>query len=109
MTTRNVGFVILAVGALATGSAVAAPLQSQKTVSVRYAPAALESPDGAQRLYRRIQAAAREACSDSDPRDLVHYFMFKGCYQRAVDSAVQKVDASTLTAVHRKAQRSAPG
>jgi UrcA family protein len=110
MITRNVGFAILALGALATATAFAAPAQPQaRTVSVRYTPAALDSPDAARRLYRRIQAAAREACGDTDPRDLVRYFMFKGCYQSAVDSAVEKIGASNLTALHRRTQHTTAG
>ncbi len=109
MIIRNVGFAVLALGVLTAGTAFASPQGQTRSVSVSYTPGALESPDGAQRLYHRIQAAAREACGDSDPRDLVRYFLFKGCYQSAVDSAVQKVDATRLTALHRKTQRTSPG
>ena len=111
MTTLNVGLAILALGALAGGSSLAAasPPADVRTVTVRYAPAALDSNEGAQQLYRRIQVAARQACGDSDPRDIVHYFLFKGCYQSAVDTAVAKVDATRLTALHRKAQHTSPG
>ncbi|HZO22044.1 MAG TPA: UrcA family protein [Steroidobacteraceae bacterium] len=109
MTTVNVGFAILAFGVLASGNAIAAPQSQTETVEVRYTRAALDAPGGAERLYRRIQAAARQACGDSDPRDIVRYFMFKGCYQNALDAAVEKVNASTLTALHHKAQRTAPG
>lgn len=109
MMTLNVGLATLALGALATTTFAASPRMEVGTVTVRYAASALDSNEGAQRLYRRIQAAARQACGDTDPRDIAHYFLFKGCYQSAVDAAVAKVDATRLTALHRKTQRTSPG
>lgn len=79
-------------------------------VHVSYVAADLTRPEAAQALYQRIQRAARVACNEPDIRDLAAYTVFKQCYERAVDEAVVKVDATVLTALHRsKTQRNAPG
>jgi UrcA family protein len=90
---------------MATGAA-----QAQKSVHVSYVASDLTRPEAALVLYQRIQRAARVACNGADIRDLTAYTVFKQCFDRAVDEAVAKVDATVLTAVHRsKTQRNAPG
>ncbi|MGH8138428.1 MAG: UrcA family protein [Steroidobacteraceae bacterium] len=106
-----IGFALLCSGALTTGSAAAAaPDPAFKTVNVRYSRAELERTEGAERLYHRIQSAARQACGEPDQRELESFFRARQCYQLAVDTTVAKIDARTLTALHRtKTQRTAPG
>lgn len=105
------GFALLCTGALGAASARAAsPDPAFRTVNVHYSRAELERTEGAERLYRRIQAAARAACGQPDQRELMIYFEAKKCFARAVDSAVAKIGANTLTALHHtKTQRTAPG
>ena len=90
---------------MATGAA-----QAGNSVHVSYVASDLTRPEAAQALYQRIQRAARVACNETDIRDLAAHNAFKHCYERAVDEAVVKVDATVLTALHRsKTQRNAPG
>lgn len=90
---------------MATGT-----VQAGNSIHVSYVAADLTTPEGAQKLYQRIQRAARVVCNWPDIRDLATYTVFKQCYERAVDDAVAKVDATALTALHRsKTQRNAAG
>ena len=93
---------------MATG-AVAAP-QASDSINVSYVASDLTQPEGARTLYRRIQGAARMVCHEPDLRDLVLFSAYQQCYDRAVDEAVAKVNATVLTALHRsKTQRNAAG
>jgi UrcA family protein len=93
---------------MATG-AIAAP-QSGDSIPLSYVPAELTQPEGAQTLYLRIQRVARVVCHEPDIRDLSRYRVYQQCYERAVDDAVAKVNATALTALHRsKTQRNAAG
>jgi UrcA family protein len=88
----------------------AGAVQAENSVHVTYVASDLTRPEAAQALYQRIQRAARVACNQPDTRDLAAYTVFRQCYERAVDEAVMKVDATVLTALHRsKTQRNAPG
>ena len=68
------------------------------SVTVRYADLDLSSPAGATALYQRIQAAAKQVCSaGADP---IEHMSRGGCYHRAIDNAVRKVNSPLLIAVH---------
>jgi len=93
---------------MATGAIAAA--QDVESVNVSYVSTDLTQPEGAQKLYRRIQQAARMVCHQPDIRDLANYGIYQRCYEHAVDDAVAKVDATALTALHRsKTQHSRVG
>lgn len=101
------------IAVLGSGAAIAAepvPDVAAAGVHVRYTAGELADPAGAEALYRRIQAAAQRACQKPDIRDLHVYEIYEACYLRAVDTAVARIDASALTAVHRsKTQHGAAG
>ncbi|HZO22373.1 MAG TPA: UrcA family protein [Steroidobacteraceae bacterium] len=99
-TWRGAAVAVLVGGCTLAGSSMAAEPQVIK-IQLQYSPAEVGSADGAARLYRRIQFAARQACGEADSREVVRYFLAKKCFERAVDDAVAKVDAPALTAVHR--------
>ncbi len=81
-----------------------------ESIAVKYAPAELTTPQGAKKLYARIQRAASVVCHKPDVRDISVHSDYWTCYNNAVDSAVSKVDATELTALHRnRTQRSAAG
>jgi UrcA family protein len=92
-----------------TGAIAAAPTPDE--IAVNYVRADLSEPKAARSLYKRIQAAARSVCHEPTyPLELTRYNLYRQCYERAVDAAVAKVDASALTALHRsRMQRSAAG
>jgi UrcA family protein len=68
------------------------------SVTVRYADLDLSSPAGANALYQRIEAAAKQVCrAGTDPIEQISQ---RGCYRRAVGDAVRKVNSPLLIAVH---------
>jgi UrcA family protein len=109
LTTAPLMAALLCTTAFVAGGAIAAP-QTVESVNVSYMAADLTQPEGARALYLRIQRAARRVCHEPDIRDLAALSMYQRCFDRAVDDAVAKVNATALTAVHRsKVQRNAAG
>lgn len=90
--------------ALGAAPAVAADMLVTKSQVVKYADLNLATDDGAQTLYRRIKAAARQVCDGAD--DNFGHSEYRKCINKAVDDAVAKVDRQTLHLVHQS--RKAP-
>jgi UrcA family protein len=100
---------LLCAATFITTGASAATL-TVKSVNVSYVAADLTRPESAQKLYVRIQRAARVVCREPDIRDLPVRPAYLQCYNQAVDNAVATVNASALTALHRsKTQRGSTG
>jgi UrcA family protein len=69
------------------------------SVTVSFRDLDLSSPEGANALYRRIQAAAKQVCGYAGA-DLLERSIWRGCYRNAIADAVGKVNNPLLTAVH---------
>jgi UrcA family protein len=106
---------LMATGAIAAEQAddtvrVNDPIQVTDSIAVSYAPTDVTQPEAAKALYLHIQRAAKMVCREPDIRDLAIYSAYQRCYDRAVDDAVEKVNVTTLTALHRsKTQHSRVG
>jgi UrcA family protein len=84
--------------------------QRVKTQAVSFADLDLSKPAGAQTLYKRIKAAARQVCGPADQYTfVVSSKTFRACYDKAVADAVAQVDRPSLTALHREETRTARG
>ena len=95
--------VALLCGGFVTGIASAAiPETEARSVTVQYSDLDLTRPEGAQALYRRIEAAAREVCGHADIRELRSFREARRCREQAVDEAVRQVNVGALTALHQK-------
>ncbi len=82
-------------------SASAEPRVKSQTVS--YADLDLSKAAGAQTLYKRIKAAARQVCGPADRYTyLTPNKAFSKCFEAAVADAVARVDRPSLTALHKK-------
>lgn len=77
----------------------AATAPTVRTVHVRYEDLNLSSQAGSERLYRRITNAAREACSEPDPRDLAGWSAARKCESLAVAKAVADLNSPQLAMV----------
>jgi UrcA family protein len=100
------GAILSGITALAIAEGSTAPTR----VPVNYGDLDLSQPKDAATLYRRITHAARRACDQPERGDLRRITQYRSCYQTAVADAVNKVNAQTLSALHRnKTQSSAPG
>ena len=105
------GVALLCSGFAAAGALVSPNGRDTATrIVVDYGDLDLAEPEAAETLYRRIASAARRACDEPRPGDLHQLRRYQTCYQIAVTQAVNKVNAQTLTALHRaKTERSTPG
>ncbi len=90
--------------AAAAALSCAAPALAQTSdtlpsVAVKYGDLDLGSPAGAQRLLKRIEAAANTACGGApDIRQLNQWTNFEACRKSAIARAVVAVDSPMLTA-----------
>ena len=101
------GLALLCVAGFTLGGAAVA--QQAYGIPLQYSRSELEQPNGAQKLYHRIQTAAQRICVEPDRRELSQYARYQECVARAVDGAVAKVDATQLTALHRAHLRGTTG
>jgi UrcA family protein len=102
------GLALLCTAAVtATGAVAGETLES--SVRVSYVAADLTRPESAEALYRRIRRAAKMVCDEPDIRELVKYQVYRQCFDRAVDDAVARVDATALTALHHSRMHNQPG
>jgi UrcA family protein len=85
--------------ALANPTPASATLESPKSVKLEISQADLKGP-GVQKLYQRIQGAARDVCIELDSADLARHHIYLGCVQDAVARAVADINSKELTNVH---------
>jgi UrcA family protein len=96
-----------AVGAVSLGSNAQAAEQSAgvPTVTVRYADLNLNTAEGVEALYARLQAAAKKACSQHEGRALIDVVEWRTCYTQALEKAVSNVKSEHLSVLHRESAR----
>jgi UrcA family protein len=94
----------LAAGILAASvagvSAAATSAADAPSVVVHYADLDLATRQGAQALYRRIAAAARKVCPNTDQRDLAAMAQNRDCREQAIAGAVRDVGTPLLASVY---------
>jgi UrcA family protein len=90
----SLGCLLGSAQAVADGSA-----NTSRSVTVHYDDLNLSSAAGANRLYDRIEGAARISCGDWG-RSFLEHSDWKSCYQRAIADAVAAVNSPVLTAVY---------
>jgi UrcA family protein len=99
-------FLSITTGALLANGAIAAPAGERidfgPSVTVRYSPADLATPRGAEVLYARLRLAANQVCPGADARDLMRAAPAKACYEAALAAAVLHVQQPRLTALHKR-------
>ena len=71
------------------------------SVTVHFADLDLSHDQGITVLYRRLKAAAGTVCTAQNGRDLGSQMRYEICWQRALGTAVAKVDRPALTAYYR--------
>jgi UrcA family protein len=89
----------VAVGALATGAAGAAPVTDDvPRLTLRYSSDALATDDGARNLYHRIVRAAQEVCPLTPGTHLVSAAVAE-CRAQSVARAVREINNPRLAAL----------
>jgi UrcA family protein len=92
---------MLGVSLLCAGAALAAASDAPKnSLRVEYGDLDLSRPQGALKLYQRIEFAARRVCESYASTELERRAQYLKCYSKAVDDAVRIVGSDQLTTIH---------
>lgn len=98
---RHALIAITALAAALTGhpaSATTVDDEANQAV-VHYSDLDLSRPEGARRLYGRIQRAAHQVCEAYRSADLQGILAYRQCMQKAVADAVTKLQSAQVTAI----------
>ncbi len=88
-----------AIAAVCLGTVLPASAEEPPpSITVNFADLNINSPAGAEVLYRRIQKAAKKVCSYDDDAALPG--ILRICFEKSVANAVSKVKSAPLHAVH---------
>ena len=90
---------VLGAAAVSTIAASAAMAEDVPSKTVRYSDLDITNPAGAQALFARIRAAARDVCELSTRGDPLMGPAVHSCIDTAIDNAVRKVNAPALTSL----------
>lgn len=110
-TARGAAFVgaavALTIGLFSPFATAADPQVQTRQVTVRFAELDLQKPAGISELYRRIKAAASQACYGAGSSfGRVDYAEFQRCREAAVANAIRDLDNGPLADLHARAARS---
>jgi UrcA family protein len=86
--------------ALTAASALAGEAATTKSVTVSTRGIDLSQPAGAQELYARIRAAAREACSGAAGRSAARQVAWNACRREATERAVASLGDPSVARLH---------
>ena len=96
-----IGVLLLAAAATATAGTTAADSRVRVvSLEVEYTDLNLATAAGAKTLYKRISHAAHTVCGSNNSRSLAATSSQRRCVRDAVNAAVEKVGAPTLTVLH---------
>ena len=97
MNTQNPLRIAVAAAALIAAMTTGSTAAEAPQVHVKYQDLNLNTPAGAEALYRRIRTAADDVCAVPGARDLAMLGATKACVSHAVASAVIQVNNPHLT------------
>jgi UrcA family protein len=96
-----IGVLLLAAAATATaGTDAATSAVRVVSLEVEYTDLNLATAAGAKTLYKRISHAAHTVCGPNHSRSVALLSAHRRCVRDAVNAAVEKVGAPTLTVLH---------
>jgi len=90
-----------------TGTLAAEWTEGTRNLTLRYTDMDRSSPDGAVKLYGRIEAAARFVCAERGRR-FDEQSDWNRCYRAAIGGAVLRVDSPLLTTIYHQHHGEAP-
>jgi UrcA family protein len=82
------------------GRALAGEAPQFNTAVVTYGDLNLDSDQGVKVLYARLRGAAQNVCSSFEGRDLIQKTHWQACFDKAVASAVVRVNNTRVIALH---------
>jgi UrcA family protein len=74
---------------------------SRRHIEVHYADLNLSTTEGTAMLYRRLQSAAENVCSEHGAKGVESVFRVKACMSAAISTAVTQIDRPVLTSYYR--------
>jgi UrcA family protein len=90
----------LAAGEAAAEEKMGFDADGNRTMTVRYGDLDLSAPEGADRLMRRIERAARRTCSVDPSMRMRMFRAVQQCSARATEQAVAQVNDPNLWAAY---------
>ena len=91
MNTLRNALATMALGLAAT-CASGAPIDAPPTKTVSFAELDVTNSDGANKLFRRLRAAAKEVCSSLDGKMTAQRSRYRACVDTALANAVESVN-----------------
>ena len=88
---------VMGTAALCTALSTSVEAEDAPSKTVRFYDLDITKSEGAKVLYSRIRAAARDLCELSTSTDPILRAAIKACIEKAVDQAVEDVNAPMLT------------
>lgn len=99
-----VALAVACLGSVGVTQAAAAEMHTTtQSITLSYDASRLAAKPAAEKLYARIQLAARQVCGTADLRDLRAARYVARCRDSAIASAVASAASPQLLAVHREA------
>lgn len=92
-----IGAAAFATLSMSAAAATTAPDEDRRAQIVRFDDLDVSKPAGAKILYSRIRGAARDVCDYSTNGDWLEREAGHACIEKAIDSAVKKVNTPVLT------------
>jgi UrcA family protein len=83
-----------------TATRVGAAYGDTQSTTVRYKDTDLRDAQGVQRLYARLDAAARTVCGTAQARVLTQMADWQRCRNAALDGAVAEINDARLSQLH---------
>lgn len=99
MNTLKHTFLTIALG-LTAMTAAAHDSTEPHTVTVNFAALNTSSTAGAQELYQRLRAAARQVCASADGAPLSAKRQYRSCVDTALANAVMSVNLPLVTSAY---------
>jgi UrcA family protein len=88
---------LMSTAALCSTLSTTAEAEDVPSKVVKFSDLDITTPNGAKVLYQRIRAAAQDVCDVSIGGDPIMRVGTKVCIDKAIDSAVKRVNAPMLT------------
>jgi UrcA family protein len=87
----------------AVASADSGPQFKGTSEKVQYSDLDIRKREGAEQLYRRLQAASKRVCGVEPLKvtgSIEGFAQARRCYRQSLDAAVAKLDNDTVTKIH---------
>lgn len=103
LKARSIRNTLLAIAAVSTLGLPLIASASTSNIAISYDKTELESTQGQERIYTKLQVASRKLCGSSDRQisgSLSQSIEVEKCYSGTLTAAVQRLDNDAVTSLH---------